>query len=63
MGPIELFTKEEIIIDREATTNIDNAPKQNANKNLQITSSPLITVTPLLKTIKSPEPNRKYPKA
>ena len=35
--------------------------KQNARINLHTTSLPLITVTPLLRTIKSPPPNKKYP--
>ena len=62
IGPIALPTNDEIIIEREATTSIDKAPEQKAMQNLHITSSLLITVTPLLSTIKSPEPNRKYPR-
>ena len=62
IGPIALLTNDEIIMDREATTNIDKAPEQKANPNLHTTSSLLITVTPLLRTIKSPEPKRKYPR-
>ena len=62
IGPIELPTNDEIIIEREATTSIDKAPEQKAKQNLQTTSSLLITVTPLLSTIKSPEPNKKYPR-
>ena len=57
IGPIALVTKDDIIIDKEATTSIDNAPVQKAKKNLHITSSLPKTVTPLLRTIKSPDPN------
>ena len=59
IGPIALFTNDEIIIESDATTNIESVPEQNANKNLQTTSLLLMTVTPLLRTIKSPVPNKK----
>ena len=62
IGPIALFTNEEIIIESEATTIIERVPEQNAKKKRHPTSLLLITVTPRLKTIKSPEPNKKYPK-
>ena len=62
IGPMALLTNEDIIMESEATTIIERVPEQNAQKNLHPTSLLLITVTPRLKTIKSPEPNKKYPK-
>ena len=61
IGPIALLTKHDIIIDNEATTIMESPPKQNARINLHTTSLPLITVTPLLRTIKSPPPNVNIP--
>ena len=61
IGPIELFTNEDIISDSEATTNIDNNPKPKAKINRHQTSFSENTWTPLLKTIKSPFPNKTYP--
>ena len=39
MGPIELFTNDEIIKDKDATTNIESSPIEKAHKNLHNTSS------------------------